>query len=37
MQTALELLDKGYAVFAIADAISSCNKEEIPIALARLR
>jgi isochorismate hydrolase len=33
LQTSLELLDKGYQVFVIADGVSSCNKEEIPIAL----
>ncbi|KAF2278004.1 Isochorismatase hydrolase [Westerdykella ornata] len=36
-QTALDLLDAGHKVYVIADGVSSCNKEEVPIALARLR
>lgn len=36
-QTALDLLSHGHAVAVLADGVSSCNKEEIPIALARLR
>jgi len=36
-QTALDLLRDGHRVYVIADGVSSCNKEEIPIALARLR
>lgn len=36
-QTALDLLKEGHKVYIIADAVSSCNKEEVPIALARLR
>ncbi|KAL7271476.1 hypothetical protein RUND412_005760 [Rhizina undulata] len=36
-QTALDLLVAGHKVYIIADGVSSCNKEEIPIALARLR
>ncbi|PSN74049.1 Isochorismatase hydrolase [Corynespora cassiicola Philippines] len=36
-QTALDLLQDGHAVYVIADGVSSCNKEEVPIALARLR
>lgn len=37
LQTTLDLLKNGYVVHIVADAVSSCNKEEIPIALARLR
>ncbi|CAI6334399.1 unnamed protein product [Periconia digitata] len=36
-QTALDLLALNHNVYILADAVSSCNKEEIPIALARLR
>lgn len=36
-QTALDLLQDGHKVYIIADGVSSCNKEEVPIALARLR
>lgn len=36
-QTTLDLLREGHKVYIIADGVSSCNKEEIPIALARLR
>ncbi|KAF2126125.1 Isochorismatase hydrolase [Dothidotthia symphoricarpi CBS 119687] len=36
-QTALDLLHDGHQVYIIADGVSSCNKEEVPIALARLR
>lgn len=36
-QTTLDLLREGHKVYVIADAVSSCNKEEVPIALARLR
>lgn len=36
-QTALDLLREGHKVYVIADGVSSCNKEEVPIALARLR
>ncbi|TVY30829.1 Isochorismatase family protein 1B [Lachnellula hyalina] len=36
-QTALDALGAGHRVYIIADGVSSCNREEIPIALARLR
>jgi hypothetical protein len=37
LQTALDLLDLGYQVHVLADGVSSCNKEEVPFALARIR
>nr|POE59240.1 poly(a) rna polymerase cid13 [Quercus suber] len=36
-QTTLDLLREGHKVYVIADAVSSCNPQEIGIALARLR
>lgn len=36
-QTALDLVARGHRVYVLADGVSSCNPEEIPIALARLR
>jgi hypothetical protein len=36
-QTAIDLLRLKHKVYVIADGVSSCNKEEVPIALARLR
>ena len=36
-QTALDLIALGHPVYVIADGVSSCNREEVPIALARLR
>lgn len=35
-QTTLDLLRHGHAVYLIADGVSSCNKEEVGIALRRL-
>jgi len=36
-QTTLDLLARGHAVYVLADGVSSCNREEVPVALARLR
>ncbi len=36
-QTALDLLAAGHRVYVLADGVSSCNREEVPLALARLR
>lgn len=36
-QTALDLLRAGHKVYILADGVSSCNQQEVPIALARLR
>jgi len=37
LQTTLDLLKKGLNVFIIRDAISSCNQQEIPLAIERMR
>ncbi|KAK9900073.1 Isochorismatase hydrolase [Cystobasidium minutum MCA 4210] len=37
LQTALDCLDLGLDVHIVADGVSSCNKQEIPIALERIR
>lgn len=36
-QTALDLLAAGHRVYVLADGVSSCNREEVPVALTRLR
>ncbi|KAF2722242.1 Isochorismatase hydrolase [Polychaeton citri CBS 116435] len=36
-QTTIDLLKEGHKVYVIADGVSSCNPQEIPIALNRLR
>lgn len=36
-QTALDLISEGHDVYIIADGVSSCNPEEVKIALTRLR
>lgn len=37
LQTCLDLLAKGYGVWILRDCVSSCNKEEVPIAIERMR
>ncbi|GFZ50120.1 hypothetical protein JCM24511_07873 [Saitozyma sp. JCM 24511] len=37
LQTALSLLRSGLGVYVLADAVSSCNRQEVPIALSRMR
>lgn len=36
-QTTLDLLNNGHKVYILADGVSSCNPQEVPIALDRLR
>jgi hypothetical protein len=36
-QTALDLLANGHKVYVLADGVSSCNPQEVPVALDRLR
>ncbi|KAI1074692.1 Isochorismatase hydrolase [Whalleya microplaca] len=36
-QTALDLILLGHRVYVLADGVSSCNPQEVPVALARLR
>ena len=35
-QTTLDLLAHGHKVYVLADGVSSCNREEVPVALRRL-
>ncbi|KAH9967725.1 Isochorismatase hydrolase [Lactifluus volemus] len=37
LQSTLDLLEEGYDVHVLADGVSSCNKEEVPWALERMR
>ena len=37
LQTAFDLLEQNYDVHVLADGVSSCNREEVPIALARIQ
>ncbi|CUS14233.1 unnamed protein product [Tuber aestivum] len=37
LQTCLDLLAAGHRVYVIADGVSSCNRQEVPVALERMR
>ena len=37
LQTCLDLLAAGHGVYVIADGVSSCNRQEVPVALERMR
>ncbi|KAN0131274.1 Isochorismatase-like protein [Lactarius tabidus] len=37
LQSTLDFLEHGYDVHVLADGVSSCNKEEVPLALERMR
>lgn len=37
LQTALDLLRAGISVYVLADAVSSCNKQEVPVAYDYIR
>jgi nicotinamidase-related amidase len=37
LQTTLDLLRQGHRVYVLADGVSSCNREEVPIAVERMR
>ncbi|KAI6151740.1 Isochorismatase-like protein [Pisolithus tinctorius] len=37
LQTVLDLLEEGYDVHVLADGVSSCNREEVPVALSRIQ
>ncbi|KAJ3303337.1 Isochorismatase domain-containing protein 1 [Kappamyces sp. JEL0829] len=37
LQTALDLRSRGVHVFVVADGVSSCNRQEVPLALERMR
>jgi hypothetical protein len=36
-QTAIDLIKAGHKVYVLRDGVGSCNKEEVPIAMDRLR
>ena len=37
LQTTMDLIERGYDVYVVADGVSSSRPEEVPIALARMR